>query len=57
MAELYEIVYYTSWNGRMIYWPADWRPDVLAEKLTEAQEFGLVTARSRPLPSTSSRSN
>jgi hypothetical protein len=29
----------------MIYWPADWRPDVLAEKLTEAQEFGLVTAR------------
>jgi hypothetical protein len=36
----YEVVYYAE-DGRQIYWPADTRAEVLAEKLREARERRL----------------
>jgi len=36
----YQVVYYNE-NGRQVYWPADTRFDVLAEKLREAHGRGL----------------
>ena len=40
----YEVVYYAA-DGRRIYWPADDRSDVLAEKLRECQAAGHENAR------------
>jgi len=36
----YQVVYCDE-DGRQIYWPADTRSEVLAEKLREARERGL----------------
>ena len=36
----YQVVYYAE-DGRHIYWPADHRSEVLAEKLREARERRL----------------
>ena len=36
----YQVVYYNE-NGCQVFWPADTRSDVLAEKLREARGCGL----------------
>ena len=36
----YQVVYYND-NGCQLYWPADTRSDVLADKLREARGCGL----------------
>jgi hypothetical protein len=44
LAVRYEVVYYGA-GGRVIYWPADERSDVLAEKLRECRAPGHMNAR------------
>lgn len=41
----YQVVYYDPRDGRRVYWPADDRPDVLADKLRECRAAGHGNAR------------
>ena len=45
----YQVVYYDE-NGCRVYWPADSRSEVLAERLREARERGLNARLSQTAP-------
>jgi hypothetical protein len=45
LAQRFEVVYYHPLDGRMLYWPADSRTGVLAEKLRECRGAGHANAR------------
>jgi hypothetical protein len=44
LAARFEVAYYDA-DGRRIYWPADNRSEILAEKLRECREVGHADAR------------
>ena len=41
----FEVVYYDERSGRTVYWPADERSDVVAQKLRECRAVGHGNAR------------
>ena len=45
MAGRIEVVYYDAVDGRQVFWPADDRSSVLADKLRECRAAGFLSAR------------